>query len=116
MYAKLLMQQSIFVWGLFVLMQVRRRRAEVSRSRMDYCDHPQGLQGARATVKYETALALFAAMSLDQQEAVVRVFDGIRGGFTDVRDAFIEAVTDEAYVIETEMLLLAARPAAGMLQ
>jgi hypothetical protein len=61
---------------------------------------------------FEAALALFAIMPADQQEAVVRVFDGIKGAFTDVRDAFIEAMIDEAYVIETEMRLLVTSPAA----
>ncbi len=65
---------------------------------------------------YTHALSLFAAMPLEQQEAVVRVFDGIKGAFTDVRDAWIEAVIDEAYVIETEMLLLETHPAAEMVQ
>lgn len=52
------------------------------------------------------ALALFAVMPCDQQEAVMRVFDGIKAAFEDVREAFAQAVQDETYAIETEMLLL----------
>lgn len=57
-------------------------------------------------MKYETALAMFAVMPMAQQEAVMHVFDGIKAAFPDVRDALIQAVQDEAYAIETEMLLL----------
>lgn len=66
-------------------------------------------------MNYETAITLFAGMHPDQQDAVIRVFVGIAGAFTDVREAFIEAVIDEAYVVGTEMRLLAT-PAAGMMQ
>lgn len=52
------------------------------------------------------ALALFAVIPPHQQEAVLHVFDGIKGAFGDVREAFVQAVQDEAYAIETEMLLL----------
>lgn len=55
---------------------------------------------------YEHACALFAVMPSHQRQAVKYVFDGIAAGFDDVRDAFVQAVQDEAYAIETEMLLL----------
>ena len=55
---------------------------------------------------FEHALAFFAAMPMHEQESIVAVFDGIKASFPDIRDAFTQAVADEAYAIETEMLLL----------
>jgi hypothetical protein len=60
----------------------------------------------RVTMTFEHAIALFAVLPMHEQESVVAVFDGIKTAFPDVRDAFIQAVADEAYAIETEMLLL----------
>lgn len=65
---------------------------------------------------YPNALALFAVMSMDSQNRVVRIFDLIRASFPDFRDAFVQAMDDEALVIETEMLLLETNPAPGMMQ
>lgn len=65
---------------------------------------------------YESAIALFAVMPCAQQEAVVSVFDGIKAAFPDVRNAFVQAVQDEAYAIETEMLLLATSQAPMAMQ
>lgn len=41
-----------------------------------------------------------------QRAAVDIVFEGIKGAFSNVRDAFIQAIEDEALAIETEMQLL----------
>jgi hypothetical protein len=57
---------------------------------------------------FSSALALFVVMPKHQRDSVVRVFDGIRAAFDNVEDAFIQAVSDEAIVIEREMLLLEA--------
>lgn len=54
----------------------------------------------------ETAIALFAVMSPEQQASILAVYDGIAGAFQDVREAFAQAVDDECLVIETEKLLL----------
>jgi hypothetical protein len=57
-------------------------------------------------VSYEYAVAVFSMMLPHEQTAVVHVFNNIKSAFHDVRDAFAQAVADEALVIETEMLLL----------
>jgi hypothetical protein len=63
---------------------------------------------------FSSALALFVVMPKHQRDSVVRVFDGIRAAFDNVDDAFIQAVSDEAIVIEKEMLLLEACMSGAM--
>jgi hypothetical protein len=63
---------------------------------------------------FSSALALFVVMPKHQRDSVVRVFDGVRAAFDNVDDAFIQAVFDEAIVIEREMLLLEACMSGAM--
>jgi hypothetical protein len=63
---------------------------------------------------FSSALALFVVMPKHQRDSVVRVFDGVRAAFDNVDDAFIQAVSDEAIVIEREMLLLEACMSGAM--
>jgi hypothetical protein len=60
-----------------------------------------------AMMKFTSARALFDAMDMDQKDRVVCTFDLIRfeTGFPAVRDAFVQAVEDEAAAIENLMLL-----------
>jgi hypothetical protein len=64
-----------------------------------------------APMTYETALQLFALMSIDQQDRVTRIFDLTRAAFPNVKAAFTRAVMDECEDIEMEMLL--KQPADG---
>lgn len=52
----------------------------------------------------DCALVLFDAMNEVQRFRAVCNFDLIRGTFPDVRDAFTQAVSEEADKIEREML------------
>jgi hypothetical protein len=56
---------------------------------------------------FTSARFLFDAMNADQKDRVMRAFDLIRleTGFPNVRDAFVQAVDDEATAIEKLMLL-----------
>lgn len=58
-------------------------------------------------MKFTSARFLFDAMDTDQKDRVMRTFDLIRleTGFPNVRDAFVQAVDDEATAIEKLMLL-----------
>lgn len=64
-----------------------------------------------STVTFETAIALFAIMPIDQQDRVTRIFDLTKAAFPTVKLAFTQAVMDECEDIETEMLL--AQPVWG---
>lgn len=69
-------------------------------------------------MNFKTALALFAVMPIERQDRVTRIFELIRAApsFPNVRDAFTQAVQDECYAIETEMLLLATSPTPMVMQ
>ena len=58
-------------------------------------------------MKFTSARFLFDAMDADQKDRVMCTFDLIRleTGFPNVRDAFVQAVDDEATAIEELKLL-----------
>jgi hypothetical protein len=60
-----------------------------------------------AMMKFTSARFLFDAMDADQKDRVMCTFDLIRleTGFPNVRDAFVQAVDDEATAIEELKLL-----------
>jgi hypothetical protein len=60
-----------------------------------------------AMMTFTSARFLFDAMSADQKDRVMRTFDLIRleTGYPNVRDAFVQAVDDEATAIEKLMPL-----------
>ena len=55
---------------------------------------------------YETAFILFADMPREKKRAVLAVYVEISAAFPNVREAFVQAVSDECRVAETEMMLL----------
>lgn len=67
-------------------------------------------------MSFESALAIFAVMPIGRQDRVTRLFDLIRASSNNVRDAFTQAVADEALAIDIEMLLLATSQAPMVMQ
>ncbi len=60
------------------------------------------------------ANALFAFMTMDQQEQAVHIFDITKCAFADVREAFANAVSNEMDLIEIETNMRAVQPYAEM--